>query len=968
MIKRALVGLWTTSVLLTLNSSGTSAASGVVLNAAVASSTPSAVGAGTLPGTIEAENFDNGGEGIAYHDVTAGNRGGAYRQSDVDIEAATEAGYDVGWIAVGEWLTYSVNVATTASYLLEARVASSGPGGTFHVEFGGKDVTGAMTIPDTGGWQNWSTVSTTATVPAGPQIMRVVFDTMGPAWVGNLNWVRLSPRPSTPFTGSAIPLPGTVRANNFDYGGEGLAYHDLTVGNSGDVFRQSDVDIEAASEGGYDVAWIAAGEWLKYSVNVAQTGNYLLEARVASSGQGGTFHVEFDGRDVTGALTIPNTAGWQNWATVSTTVMLPAGPQIMRIVFDAVSPGSWFVGNFNWLRLSTLTSTPFTGSAISLPGTLRADNFDNGGEGLAYHDLSAGNNGGQYRNTDVDVERSSLGGYNVGWMDTGEWLAYTVNVTTAGSHTLQFQVASAVGGGQLHASFGSANTPAVAVPNTGGWQNWTTVSTTANLPAGPQVMKLLIDAGGFNVAGITIALIPLPPTPGPVGVGAPTTYDAISDRVARPRPALPALGPAGSTFIDPTFGSKILRVTDPNTRPNGVNLSYRSPSAGHQVGWNLSSTYFYTMSTDGTVLPFAFNASSMSASRIPGDGDGGMTLNFTSEPEFSATNPNVIYGVSGGSRTLSQYDFAAKAYSAVFNLDTLVSGLAGYIGGQASGGTTSDNVVVFFGGQSQDRHHYALWLPRGNLSAKKLLDTAASTLNGVPTNIALNFNLHTASIDRSGRYVLLYATGVDQAAPRYASQEYIWDTTTDIFIAITSGGKDGGPNAHPYGHEAAGFGYNVNQDCCMVSSWDAAQWQIRSFADPLSPSDLISPVQIPKEIYMADHSSWGNAQPDALVPVISATYRFGDTTTAWRAWDDEILGIETGAPAGAGATVWRFAHHRSVLTPDAPSTVASFWYTPRPNVSRNGRWVIFTSNWEKSLGFDPKDKTFRQDVFLVQLQ
>jgi hypothetical protein len=101
---------------------------------------------------------------------------------------------------------------------------------------------------------------------------------------------------------------------------------------------------------------------------------------------------------------------------------------------------------------------------------------------------------------------------------------------------------------------------------------------------------------------------------------------------------------------------------------------------------------------------------------------------------------------------------------------------------------------------------------------------------------------------------------------------------TAAMTAMTSGGKDGGPDVHPYGHEAPGFGYNVNQDCCMTSWWDAAQWQIRSFADPLSPSDLISPVMTPKETYMADHTSWNNAQPNTLVPVISATYRFGDNT------------------------------------------------------------------------------------------
>ena len=185
---------------------------------------------------------------------------------------------------------------------------------------------------------------------------------------------------------------------------------------------------------------------------------------------------------------------------------------------------------------------------------------------------------------------------------------------------------------------------------------------------------------------------------------------------------------------------------------------------------------------------------------------------------------------------------------------------------------------------------------------------------------------------------------------------------------MTSGGNDGGPSILPYGHDAPGFGYNINQDCCTSSTWDAAQWQIRSLAEPLIHTDLIAPVMKPTEIYLAEHTSWGNAQPDTLVPVISSTYRYGDNTTAWRAWDDEIMAIETGAPAGMGATVWRFAHHRSAVASDVNPFAISFWYTPRANVSRNGRWAIFTSNWEKTIGTDSRDGSFRTDVFLVELK
>src|SRR5439155_12617450 len=131
-----------------------------------------------------------------------------------------------------------------------------------------------------------------------------------------------------------------------------------------------------------------------YTVNVAAAGNYLLEARVASSGQGGTFHVEFAGVDTTGALTIPDTGGWQNWTTVSRSVALAAGPQTMRIGFD--TNGAIAVGNLTWVRFTAAANgvRPYGGTAWAVPGTLGAENFDDGGEGVAYHDTSVGNYGG----------------------------------------------------------------------------------------------------------------------------------------------------------------------------------------------------------------------------------------------------------------------------------------------------------------------------------------------------------------------------------------------------------------------------------------------------------------------------------------------------------------------------------------------------------------------------------------------
>jgi regulation of enolase protein 1 (concanavalin A-like superfamily) len=467
------------------------------------------------------------------------------------------------------------------------------------------------------------------------------------------------------------------------------------------------------------------------------------------------------------------------------------------------------------------------------------------------------------------------------------------------------------------------------------------------------------------VSGDT-TIVPRPQLP---GSGAPVAYNAITDRNPYAEPPLPSLGSAGFAFIDPTFGSRMLRVTDSSTRPGSLNRSYRVPSNAHVAAWNSTSTLFYVVSNDGTVIPYAFDAATMTASRMQaaGTGNGGLTLGFNVEPQFSLVNPNVIYGVvsGGNNRTISQYDFQTGVYSPLLNLDSVVGGLAGtYVGGIMTGGTPAENLLTFFGGGGQDSHYYALWAPIGNLGARKLLNTLTSTINGVSTNTPLNFHLHAMEIDRSGRFVFLYPTGPELGSPRYASQVYVWDTLSDAVTPLTSGGPDGAAVMHPAGHATAGYGVWINQDCCTSSTWDAAQWQIRELTALAETRDLISPVQAVKEVYLADHTSWNNAQPSIRVPVISSTYRYGNNPAPWRAWDDEIIGIET---ASGGGNVWRFAHHRSNVAADNNPAGLYFWYQPIANVSPDGKWILFTSNWEKTLGTDAAEGTARQDVFLVQL-
>jgi hypothetical protein len=215
-------------------------------------------------------------------------------------------------------------------------------------------------------------VTATVTLNAGVQLMRVAADTMSPAAVfGNLNYLRFVASGGSvpkPFGGPPRPVPGTIEAEDFDAGGEGVAYRDTTAGNAGGAYRDTDVDIEPTADGGggYNVGWMPAGEWLNYTISIPESRTYTLTARVAASGPGGTFHVEFDGVNKTGPLTIPNTRGWQSWTDVTATVTLDAGVRSMRVVADSMSPAGVF-GNLNYVTITGATGAVPTDVVVQSP-------------------------------------------------------------------------------------------------------------------------------------------------------------------------------------------------------------------------------------------------------------------------------------------------------------------------------------------------------------------------------------------------------------------------------------------------------------------------------------------------------------------------------------------------------------------------------------------------------------------------
>lgn len=129
-------------------------------------------------------------------------------------------------------------------------------------------------------------------------------------------------------------LPGRLQLQNFDRGGEQVAYHMLTPGNADGLLRDEDVNIGLCSDdgGGYQLSGITGGEWLCYTVNVEHNDTYRISLRVANAGPEGSFHVYFNERDLTGKLTIPCTGGTDRWTYVHCdNIDLKQGEQVIRL-------------------------------------------------------------------------------------------------------------------------------------------------------------------------------------------------------------------------------------------------------------------------------------------------------------------------------------------------------------------------------------------------------------------------------------------------------------------------------------------------------------------------------------------------------------------------------------------------------------------------------------------------------------
>ncbi|BDI28202.1 hypothetical protein CCAX7_002530 [Capsulimonas corticalis] len=203
-----------------------------------------------IPGSMEAEDYDTGGQGVGYNQTNAGGQTGYRTDNNGAIEANTadNNGYDIGWAGSGQWAKYTVVVASAGAYTVSFRVASpTGQTGAFHLQdANGNNLSGPINVPNTGAWNAWQNVTATVTLPAGSQILEIVQDNSG--WnLDSISFAASTGTGTTSYeaeaTANTIGNGAYVDTNSAASGGQVVRY----IGGSADGYVTVNNVMESAA-------------------------------------------------------------------------------------------------------------------------------------------------------------------------------------------------------------------------------------------------------------------------------------------------------------------------------------------------------------------------------------------------------------------------------------------------------------------------------------------------------------------------------------------------------------------------------------------------------------------------------------------------------------------------------------------------------------------------------------------------
>ncbi len=405
-----------------------------------------------LPGTLEAENFDTGAEGITYHDTDTKNEGTTSYRTDgggVDIVSCT-GGYAIGYTSSGEWLEYTVDVKEAGVYSYDATVSSGVTSSSFSLSLNTNDglvkLTDAVAVPcvTANSWDTYRVVHGRLMVPleAGKQIIRVN------------------------ITGSSCNIDKLV-------------------------FKHVEVDSNMSVSVVADPSPATVGENTTITVNASSATSTIDNVKIYLEGvllktlTSEPFETTYK----------PTAKGTVNFFVIATDAEGKQSPIVRKTI------------TVNNKRSAFRT-------VVNLPGVIQAENFDKGGEGLTFHDSDSNDEGGtSYRTDNEGVDIVSGGsGYVIGYTAADEWLEYTVNFTQPGKYSYEATVSSgATGSGftiGLVENGKVTNLAKVNVPQTASnsWDTYKVVSGNLNkeFETGQQILRITINGAYCNIDKIEL--------------------------------------------------------------------------------------------------------------------------------------------------------------------------------------------------------------------------------------------------------------------------------------------------------------------------------------------------------------------------------------------------------------------------------------------------------------------------------
>lgn len=305
-------------------------------------------------------------------------------------------------------------------------------------------------------------------------------------------------------------IPGTVECEDYSEGGANVAYfdNDKILQN---IYREGDsIDLAPTTktiDGNYWLSNTNTGEWINYTLNVEETGRYKCYLSYKNAIAQGKIKMYVDGKQVYGSTSVLGATNG-SWYDLPITFDLTKGVRTLQIFFVAGGP------MFDRMKFTQLYGKS---NNMSLPGVIETEDYDDGGEGVGYHEVDT-YTANLFRPKDkIDFEPSSTYPNDANyWLSntiTGEWVKYTVNVNTAGTYDVSMRYlngnATDLGKIKLYVDDSPVYESPSSISKTGSWTTWGfNKFTTSNISIGTHTLKLEFVEGGVYIDNFTFSLTP----------------------------------------------------------------------------------------------------------------------------------------------------------------------------------------------------------------------------------------------------------------------------------------------------------------------------------------------------------------------------------------------------------------------------------------------------------------------------